>query len=43
MGLDTNKALASVRVSLGRYTTQTDVERAIEVFSKALTAPAAFW
>ncbi|WP_439894905.1 cysteine desulfurase family protein [Pseudomonas syringae] len=43
MGLDTNKALGSVRVSLGRYTTQTDVERAIEVFSKALTAPAAFW
>ncbi|MGQ3820968.1 cysteine desulfurase family protein [Pseudomonas alliivorans] len=43
LGLDTNKALASVRVSLGRYTTQADVERTIEVFSKALTAPAAFW
>ncbi|MEE5078863.1 aminotransferase class V-fold PLP-dependent enzyme [Pseudomonas alliivorans] len=43
LGLDTNKALASVRVSLGRYTTQVDVERTIEVFSKALTAPAAFW
>ncbi|TKJ64990.1 IscS subfamily cysteine desulfurase [Pseudomonas viridiflava] len=43
MGLETNKALASVRVSLGRYTTQNDIERAIEVFSKALTAPAAFW
>ncbi|MEE4858686.1 aminotransferase class V-fold PLP-dependent enzyme [Pseudomonas alliivorans] len=43
LGLDTNKALASVRVSLGRYTTQADVERTIEVFSKALTAPATFW
>ncbi|SHN15576.1 cysteine desulfurase [Pseudomonas asturiensis] len=43
LGLDANKALASVRVSLGRYTTQADVERAIEVFSKALSAPAAFW
>ncbi|MEE5059297.1 aminotransferase class V-fold PLP-dependent enzyme [Pseudomonas alliivorans] len=43
LGLDTNKALASVRVSLGRYTTQVDVERTIEVFSKALTSPAAFW
>ncbi|CAM3424474.1 IscS subfamily cysteine desulfurase [Pseudomonas floridensis] len=43
LGLDTSKALASVRVSLGRYTTQADVERAIDVFSKALSAPAAFW
>ncbi|EGH18842.1 aminotransferase, class V, partial [Pseudomonas savastanoi pv. glycinea str. race 4] len=29
--------------SLGRYTTQADVERAIEIFIKALSAPAAFW
>ncbi|OOK96905.1 Cysteine desulfurase [Pseudomonas syringae pv. actinidiae] len=43
LGMDSAKALASVRVSLGRYTTQADVERAIEVFSKALSAPAAFW
>ncbi|NVL44352.1 aminotransferase class V-fold PLP-dependent enzyme, partial [Pseudomonas syringae pv. actinidiae] len=34
LGMDSAKALASVRVSLGRYTTQADVERAIEVFSK---------
>lgn len=43
LGLAADKALASVRVSLGRYTTQADVERTIEVFSKALSAPAAFW
>ncbi|MBC3956698.1 cysteine desulfurase family protein [Pseudomonas triticifolii] len=43
LGLAADKALASVRVSLGRYTTQADIERTIEVFSKALSAPAAFW
>ncbi|RMO94938.1 hypothetical protein ALQ30_200686 [Pseudomonas syringae pv. persicae] len=43
LGMDSTKALASVRVSLGRYTTQADVERAVEVFSKALSAPATFW
>ncbi|PWB35628.1 IscS subfamily cysteine desulfurase [Pseudomonas sp. SDI] len=43
LGLDAGQALSSVRVSVGRYTSEADVERAIAVFNQALSAPPALW
>lgn len=43
LGLEASQALSSVRVSLGRYTTEADVARAIEVFGQVLREPAPFW
>jgi len=43
LGLTPEQALGSVRISLGRYTQPQDVDRALEVITAALTAPAALW
>ena len=43
LGLSQAQALSSLRVSLGRYSTQADVDRAIAVINDALKAPAPFW
>lgn len=43
IGLEPGQALSSVRVSLGRFTTEADVERAVGVFTEALSAPVPFW
>ena len=43
LGLNQAQALSSLRVSLGRYSTQADVDRAIAVINDALQAPAPFW
>jgi cysteine desulfurase len=43
LGLSQAQALSSLRVSLGRYSTQADVDRAIAVINDALQAPAPFW
>lgn len=43
LGLSQAQALSSLRVSLGRYSTQDDVDRAITVINDALRAPAPFW
>ncbi|MGC1331986.1 aminotransferase class V-fold PLP-dependent enzyme, partial [Pseudomonas sp.] len=43
LGLSAEQAQRSVRLSLGRYTTQADVDRAIDVIGQALSAPPALW
>ncbi|WP_213881454.1 aminotransferase class V-fold PLP-dependent enzyme [Pseudomonas sp. dw_358] len=43
LGLSPSQALSSLRISLGRYTRTGDVERAIELISSALSAPAPLW
>jgi cysteine desulfurase len=44
LGLDEARARKSVRVSIGRFTSQAEVDRAIGVFKRALTAAsAALW
>ncbi|MDD0977319.1 cysteine desulfurase family protein [Pseudomonas fontis] len=43
LGLEPAQALSSVRLSVGRFTSAADVERAIEVFAQALSAPPALW
>ncbi|MEX5343629.1 cysteine desulfurase family protein [Pseudomonas sp. I2] len=41
LGLDERQARNSVRLSLGRYTTEAEVDKAIEVFARVLTAASA--
>ncbi|MGY4495193.1 cysteine desulfurase family protein [Pseudomonas sp. TE3610] len=43
IGLSSEQAQRSVRLSLGRYTREADVDRAIEVIGQALSAPPSFW
>ncbi|WP_416424476.1 aminotransferase class V-fold PLP-dependent enzyme [Pseudomonas sp. App30] len=43
LGLSPEQALRSVRLSLGRYTSEADVERAIEVIGQAVSAPPPLW
>lgn len=43
LGLSQAQAVNSLRVSLGRYSTQEDVDQAIAVIAAALQAPAPFW
>ncbi|MBK4998019.1 aminotransferase class V-fold PLP-dependent enzyme [Pseudomonas sp. S31] len=44
LGLDEAQARRSVRVSIGRFTTEAEIEQAIEVFRRALSAGStAFW
>ncbi|MFJ4345632.1 cysteine desulfurase family protein [Pseudomonas sp. NPDC089401] len=44
LGLDEQRARKSVRVSIGRYTSEAEVDQAIEVFGRALaSASAALW
>jgi cysteine desulfurase len=43
IGLSSAQAQRSVRLSLGRYTSEADVARAIEVIGQALSAPPSFW
>ena len=44
LGLNEQQARNSVRVSIGRYTREADVERAIEVFARVIGAAAvALW
>ena len=43
LGLSAQQAQRSVRLSLGRYTTDADVERAIDIITHAISAPPALW
>ncbi|MEX5589670.1 cysteine desulfurase family protein [Pseudomonas urmiensis] len=44
LGLDERKARNSVRLSLGRYTSEADVDKAVEVFKRVVSAAAtALW
>ncbi|WP_407309621.1 cysteine desulfurase family protein [Pseudomonas sp. nanlin1] len=43
MGLAPTQALASLRLSLGRYTSAEEVEQALQAIERALSAPAALW
>ncbi|MDZ3991082.1 cysteine desulfurase family protein [Pseudomonas sp. Teo4] len=44
LGLDEAQARKSVRVSIGRFTTEAEVDKAIEVFARAITSGAnALW
>lgn len=43
LGLTPAQAGSSIRISLGRYTEEADVDKAVEVIRQALAAPAAFW
>ncbi|WP_277964395.1 aminotransferase class V-fold PLP-dependent enzyme [Pseudomonas sp. RIT-To-2] len=43
IGLSAEQAQRSVRLSLGRFTTDADVDRAIEVIGQAVSAPPPLW
>ena len=44
LGLDERQARNSVRLSIGRFSTEADVDKALEVFGRVLTtASAALW
>lgn len=43
LGLTPSQATSSVRISLGRYSTEQDVQQAIAVIEQALSAPAPLW
>jgi len=43
LGLSAEQAQRSVRLSLGRFTTEADVDRAIDVIGQAVSAPPPLW
>ncbi|MNJ74610.1 Cysteine desulfurase [compost metagenome] len=44
LGLDERQARNSVRLSIGRFSNETEVDKALEVFGRVLTAAsAALW